>query len=981
MLVFDTEAPAGREPELKVLEDLIDALDVADRGSALQVAGEPGIGKSRLLHELSALSRARGHLVLSGRAAEFEAEDPFGVFGDALDDWLGSRERGDLAKLAAGLAAELAIVFPAFGALVSERAPQLQQEERYRAYRAVRVLLSALARDTPVVLVLDDVQWADPGSAELISHLLVHPCQGPVLVALGFRPAQVSPQLHVALGAAQRHEGAQRLDLAPLSLAAARDLLGPGIPRSVCDRVYRESGGNPFFLLQLARAEALTGRPSAAGTPDVPEVVRAALASELSSLSAPALFLLLGAAVAGDPFEGVLAAGAADIAAADALDLIDELLGSQLVYRTAIAGQFAFRHPIVRATVYEVAASGWRAHAHARIAAMLAAGDAPAVAQAPHVARSAEQGDTDAIAVLVAAAAASARRTPALAARWYAGALRLLPEATDTEGQRIELLLAMATALAGSGELEKVRSALCEVLERLPADDAGRLAVIAFCAGVEHLLGRHRDARSRLSMAYRSERDKRSLSAVLLQYELAAGAGYECHADEMLDWAERAREGAALLGQRAIEVAATGQLAMAQYFLGLPAFDALDRAAAGVDALDDAELAGRLDIGVWVGCTESCLERHEHAVEHCQRVIDVARATGQGAALLMTTTSQAWSLMHMGRLDEAEETLAAATEAGYLAPHFYLSVTVGYSSVLATHRGDLEAAVRAGEESVRLARLADQDMTSMISALCLAIPLIEMGEARRARDSMLQPGGGDLQSPRYGHTIAYEVLTRAELALGRVDAAQHWASKAEAATFGGQLGFEAAFARRATAAVALARGDAEESARIALDGAAGADRAGAPVEAGRCRILAAKALVQAGRRPDAIAELGAAAEQLGRVGAHGYRSQAENALLRLGGRAKRRTSGAVKPQDGLPSLTEREREVAELVHRGHTNRDIATAIFVSEKTVERHLSRIFAKLGLSRRTELALQVATEGGRHPKTSQSSRKLTRLRDSPP
>ena len=968
----ETEPPAGREPELKVLADLIDALDGADRGLTLQVAGEPGIGKSRLLHELSAQSRARGHLVLSGRAAEFEAEDPFGVFGDALDDWLSSREREHLAKLSDGFASELSVVFAAFGALVSERAPQLQQEERYRAYRAVRVLLSALARDTPVVLVLDDVQWADPGSIELISHLLAHPCQGPVLVALGFRPAQVSPQLHVALAAAQRHEGAQRLDLAPLSAAAARDLLGPDVPGSAFDRIYRESGGNPFYLLQLARGEALAGRSSPAGAPDVPEVVRAALASELSSLSAPALVLLLGAAVAGDPFDGVLAAGAADIAAADALDLIDELLGSQLVYRTAIAGQFAFRHPIVRATVYEVAASGWRAHAHGRLATMLAGRSAPAAAQAPHVERSAEHGDADAIAILVAAATTSAQRSPALAARWYTAALRLLPDAPDTEGQRIELLLAMANALAGAGEIEQSHSALCEVLGRMPAEHPARLAIVAACAGVELLLGRLRDARSRLTLAHRSQQDTRSRAAVLLQIELAASACYGEHFEEMLAWAEQALDGATLLGERAIEALAAGQLAVAQYYLGLPAFDALDRAAAGMDALDDAELAGCLDLGRWLpGAAEPALERHERAIEHCQRVIDVARATGQGAALLVPTTMQAWSLMQLGRLGEAELCLSAAIEMGYLAPHFFHGVAMAFSSVIASHRGDYEAAARLGEESVRLARsAADENVTWRFCRWSLASALLEMGDARRAREVMLDGERIELQMSRFGYTVACEGLTRAELALGHIDAAQQWAHKAEDATRGGQLRIETAVARRATAAVALARGDAAGSAEIALDGAARADGASAPVEAGRCRILAARALVQAGRRAEAIAELEAAAEQLGRVGAHGYRSQAENALLRLGGRASRRTSVAAGPEDGLRSLTEREREVAELVHRGHTNRDIATAIFISEKTVERHLSRIFAKLGLSRRTELALRVATENDRHEQSQRNT-----------
>ena len=727
MGTIDTaEALGGREAELSLITEMLDALEAADDALVLQVAGDPGIGKSRLLGELASQAGVRGHLVLSGRAADFEAEQPFGVFGDALDGWLLDQERERLEVLASGLAAELAMVFPAFGPLASARV-ELQQEERYRAYRAVRGMLSSLARTAPIVLVLDDVQWADPGSIELIGHLLAHPCQGPVLVALAFRPAPASARLSAALAAALKEPNARRLTLAPLSPAAARAVLGSQVSRAVGDRLYHQSGGNPFYLLQLARGEALAGRRSeAAGAIDsgVPEAVRAALWSELSSLSAPGLLLLQGAAVAGDPFERSLAAAAGGVGAGEALDLADELLQSRLIQPTAVSGQFAFRHPIVRSTVYALASSTWRARAHGRIAATLASDHATAQAQAPHVERSAEKGDGGAIAVLVEAAGSSARRAPALAARWYEAALRLLPDEAGTEGQRIDLLMARTNAMAGSGELDQARSALCEVLDRLPTEDPGRLAIIAACAGVEHMLGRHRDARSRLMLAYRSQQDTRSLPAVLLQVELAAGAGYENRAEEQVAWAEQALEGATVLGQRAVAALAAGQVALGRYLLGLPALDAMHRAAAALDALDDAELATRLDIAIFVGWSELTLERHERAVEHLQRLIDVARATGQGAALRVTMTIQAWSLMHMGRLDEAEELLSAATEAGYLASHLFLSIAVGFSGVLATHRGDLIAAVRAGEEAVRLAGSADS-VTPTISALCLATALIE----------------------------------------------------------------------------------------------------------------------------------------------------------------------------------------------------------------------------------------------------------------
>ena len=333
-----------------------------------------------------------------------------------------------------------------------------------------------------------------------------------------------------------------------------------------------------------------------------------------------------------------MAAGAADIAARDAPDLIDELLQALLIRPTAATGRFAFGHPIVRSTVYELASTSSRAGAHARIATILAAANAPATAQAPHVERSADKGDVNAITVLVAAATASTRRAPALAARWYAAALRLLPEASNTEGRRIELLLAMANALFAAGLIEPSHSALCKVLERMPAEHPARLAIVAACGGVELLLGRHRDARSRLTLAYRSQQDSGSPAAVRLQIELACGALYEEQFDDMLAWAEQARQGAARLGQRAFEAMATGLLTIAQYFLGVPASDTVDQAAACMDALDDAELGGCLELVIWVGAAELVLERHERGIEHYRRAIDVARATGQGAALLVTMT-------------------------------------------------------------------------------------------------------------------------------------------------------------------------------------------------------------------------------------------------------------------------------------------------------------------------------------------------------
>jgi DNA-binding CsgD family transcriptional regulator/tetratricopeptide (TPR) repeat protein len=956
----------GRAAEVEVLEEVLDALGSDGVASVLQVAGDAGIGKSRLLHELRASSRARGYVVLSGRAAEFEAELPFGVFSHALDDWLISLDRKRLRALAGGLSAQLAVVLLAFEQLAPVRTPEIPQE-RNRAYRAVRSLLSSIADDTPLVLVLDDVHWADPGSVELLCHLLAHPPRGAVLLAVGYRPAQVPARLTSALALALHEAEGRRLDLAPLIAASARELLGAGPSRAVADRLQHESGGNPFFLLQLARA---TTRGRALPTSDgagvtVPQAVREALETELSSLSAPALTFLKGAAVTGDPFEALLAASAAEIAEADARDPVDELLESHLLHPAAQAGEYAFRHPIVRATVSELTSVGWRVGAHARLADVLAGRGAPSTARAPHIERSAAPGDTSAVEVLVDAGRLSAPRAPTLAARWYGAALRILPGGAETKPLRIELLIAKATALGLAGQLEESRSALVELLGTLPSSHPARVSVIAFCAGVEHLLGRHRAAHERLVGALGELADDTSLEAGQLAAELAAGAGFENRYDEMMRWAERALELATRLGERALAVVAAGQIALARYFLGLPSGDAMDLAAAALDDLDDDELAARLDIGLWVGWSEAVLERNQRAIEHCERVIAVSRATGQGATLLVTMTAQAWSLIRLGRLADAEEVLTVAVEAGRLAPNLFLSVAVGLTSVVATHKGAYLDAVRAGEESVRLARSADPGLIQGMSGLYNAIPLIEMGEAERARAILLATNGGgpDLQTSRSGYAVAYELLTRAELMLGNQPAAEEWARRAAAAAGDGDLVAEATAAQRARAAVALSGKDAAAAAQMMLEAAARADGAGAPVEASRCRILAARSLLRLRQRRRAVAELNRAVETLAAVGADGYRADAEQELQRLVRRTATATGQAGEvgdqrePETLWPELTHSERAVVELVAQGLSNPEVAQRLYVSRHTVKTHLTNAMLKLGVNSRVRLTNEVA------------------------
>src|SRR5215472_13960630 len=279
----------GRAGELVSLDRILDELDRGCPG-AIELAGEPGIGKTRLLRELAARAGARGHLVLSGAASEFEQDLPFSVFADALDEYVAGLEPARLAVLDGAVQAELAHVFPSLSALAAGRKVAVQSE-RYRSHRAVRELLKRLAAPAPLVLVLDDVHWADSASVELLGALLRRPPAAAVLMAVALRPRQLPERLSAALERAHRTAALTRIELVALTPDEAREFLGETVAAADATVLYEESGGNPFYLEQLARALGRAG----AVTPmseisltgiGVPPAVAAALNEELALLSA-----------------------------------------------------------------------------------------------------------------------------------------------------------------------------------------------------------------------------------------------------------------------------------------------------------------------------------------------------------------------------------------------------------------------------------------------------------------------------------------------------------------------------------------------------------------------------------------------------------------------------------------------------------------------------------------------------------------------
>ena len=190
----------GRAAELEVLDQTLAELE-RRRSRALELVGEPGIGKTRMLAELAERADGRGQLVLSGGASELERELPFSIFVDALDDYLYALEPRRLGQLVDDARDELGQVFPSLADRAGAAPPEA---DRYRMYRAVRQLLEALADAKPLVLLLDDLHWADAGSIELLGSLLRRPPAARVLIALAVRPRQLPERLSGALDRAAR---------------------------------------------------------------------------------------------------------------------------------------------------------------------------------------------------------------------------------------------------------------------------------------------------------------------------------------------------------------------------------------------------------------------------------------------------------------------------------------------------------------------------------------------------------------------------------------------------------------------------------------------------------------------------------------------------------------------------------------------------------------------------------------------------------
>ncbi len=956
---MDARQLVGRARELADIEAALERL-ATGQPWLVQIVGEPGIGKSRLLGELCRRGENRGYLVLEGRAAEFERDIPFGLIVDALNDYLASLEPATLRALEEDVVRELASIFPSLPREDSRIEDRAQSAQRYRVHYAIRGVLERLTARQPMVLALDDVHWADPASLEVLAHVLRR-FRGPLLTAVAYR--HTPTRLLSALEAAARAGSGTRIELVPLSTEDAGRLFGAELDESL----YRESGGNPFYIEQLVRARH--GRQSHAprqlGPADgaVPRAVIAAIDEELAAVTELSQVTLQAAAVAGEPFEPELVAAIAEEPLPSVLAAIDELVEVDFVRPTDAPRRFRFRHPIVRRAVYDGMPQGWKLGAHARAAAALSAAHAPASVRAHHVEQSATVGDEHAISLLVQAGRDAAPRAPETAGRLLLAATRLLPPGGDEE-RRLSLLAEAASALTYAGAYDEALAVLEEAGALLaPERAAERARLVARIAFAKRMSGRPLESRTLIERALASVPSE-SEGGLGLTLELALDHYWRGEFEPMYEIARRVSgrargsEERLLFATWAAALCSVASTSMSRLADGLRE---LGEAQEMCHALPDEQLTEHIDVAGYIAQAASALERTDDALEHARRGLRLAQTTGQSPFVPGLLVLETNALFMKGRIADAVGVADTATDAAVLTGNDQFAVWALWAdAMVCSAAGDTVRALASARDAAARAECVSETFFSSLSRLHLAAALNAAGDAAGARAELAAFEAGpnqhllDLRGS-YG----WELLIHTQLALGDSEGAAASASTAESRARATGLPQRTAIAVCARAAVRLARGEPAAAADAAREAMPWAQSAGNPLLEARARALIGTALGQLGETEGAISELEHAERTLFACGALREADSAARELRRLGRRRPRRVRRASRDK-GTAALSAREREVAVLVAAGKRNRDVAATLFLSEKTVESHLARIYDKLGVRSRAALATVMAGEG---------------------
>ncbi len=970
----------GRVAELTELELALSQAAAGHPGLVL-LAGDSGIGKTRLLAEFERRVRAQEQRpeVLRGEAVQTgDGELPYGPLLGALRPLVRERHEA-LNELAPGSRAQLAALLPGLddGATREERDDPSAQ---VRLFEALIELLDLLSCHAPVVLMLEDIHWADRSTRAFVAYLARSLREERVLTLMSYRSDELHRRhpLRTLLAELDRIERVRRLELDPFDRdelsEALTDILGAPPSLELLERVHARAEGNPLYTEELLAA-SLDARGGA------PQTLRDAFMLRIERLSPGAQRAARVIAVGRALSEPVIAE-VSGLPHAELLEALREAVAEQVLV-PADEELLGFRHELLREALYDDLLPGERSDLHLALArafeSLADEGGDFGLELASSIARhyAAAGAQPEALRASVSAAlAARAVHAHAETARLAERALELwgrVPSPRELAGiSHYELVLLAARALLLSSSYARADQLLAAALANLDAEEDPDCyaALLGVLAHVQWMLNRGLEgvetAKRALAILPAGETEERAkLLEWLARRKYLRGRFREAAGD-----ARDALAAAMEVGDRASEAQALNTLGMAQIVLG--DVDGGTTRLREAIALD--EQSGDLDGAAY---SYSNLAELLTMVGRTQEGFDTARA-GLSRLSRHMRASHEWMTMTLSELAfVAGDWETARTHLGPPQNELdgvRLIFRLVREAELALGVGDEDTAARAlGEAEPLVARSSEPQWIGALGAL--------LGELRRRRRELLPAREAVARSldrmevctddvARIARVTATGLRVEADIAQRARDLAErqeardaitrarlHHDRLKAAALDGGPV--EAAWALTGAAELARARGRSE--ARLWRKAAEKWHEIARPYEVALTRWRAAEAAAVAGDRTGAAEDAAAALDIARELGSRWLTAE----LLTLGQRARLALetregradvvahNGDGQAEEDPFGLTAREREVLSLIAQGATNRQIGAALFMAEKTASVHVSRILAKLGVRSRTQAA----------------------------
>ena len=914
-------------------------------GRVVLIEGAGGIGKTRLLDETRERARAIGLRVLAARGGELERGYGFGVVRQLLESAVARASPEERRELLSGAAV---LAEPVFSASAST--PPGSADTTQSVLHGLYWLVSNLAERSPLLLAIDDVQWADEPSLRFLLYL-AHRLDGvPVALALAMRTGDLigEEDLLRALRL-EAHPPVLRpkalSSQATTILAEAR--LGRVVSNELGHACHAATGGNPFLLTELLYQLHGAGEDTDAATVGrmASERIAAAILLRIGRAGPAAAVLVRATSVLGASADFETACALAELDCTVAAGLVDALARAEILEWGTSSGTLRFVHPLVRAAVYDDIPRSVRARLHARAARLLAGGRGDADAAAMHLLLSEPAGEQSTVQLLRAAArTALTRGAPETAVEFLRRAECEPPTATNAPAVLLELGVAASRAGQPDG-VELLREAFALASEQ-PARALAGLE-LGFALGVSSSQsGEAIQVLERAREGLRDDNLRTLLDARLLMFAI-------CVPTARPRLSAHLRETRRVIEQPASDapLELLSPLAADLLFVGAPAAD-VSRLAERVliggelmrrDIETEADLAlGAVTALIYAG-------RLQMAKHHVDEGIAYARARGSPFALARLSAFRGLLCWRLGELStaESETHTAMAVGAAWGIPHAISSAVLAQVRI---ERGDLHGARAAldgldGDPAV-LEVTPNQVVREARAALLMA-----EGRPREALTQLHAYARWEQQSGLDPHVCPVAWRSAAALAhlqLGEADEARTLAARelelARAFDAAPQLG-------AALRALAIVAGGADALALL--------EEAVSVLEGSAARLDHARALVDLGALQRRLGRRSAATDTLRAAMALAHRCAApilvESAAtqLRLAGARPRRIA-----LSGRESLTPSERRTTDLAAQGMSNKQIAQALFVTLRTVEMHLSNAYRKLDISSREELPAALGT-----------------------